>query len=475
MSYDAQYPFLAGDSAMARLLRAHDWSGSDVGPPSAWPQSLRSVVHLMLGSGFPMFVAWGPNLEMLYNDAYAEILGRKHPASVGAPFRSVWYDILDDILPLVDRALAGETFLMENLLLRMRRKGYEEDTWFTFSYSPVLDDAGRTAGFYCACAETTATVLAERHQRAEQERLQALFQQAPGFICVTRGPEHVFEVVNPRYRQLINQREVLGQRVRDALPEVIEQGYADLMDTVYRTGQPYVGRSERVTLTDAKGAPTEAFVDFVYQPLTDAKGQVSGIFAYGHDVTEQRRAQEALLAFSNSIPAIAWEAAPDGKLRRFNTQWEVYTGQAEPSALDFGWESALHPEDARRLWEVWKAAREAASEWQAEHRLCRRDGQWRWFLTRAVPQLDANGRVLRWFGTTTDIEEAGGRRSGCARPTSRRMNSWRPWRTSCATRWRRSAPPYTCCRCRRRRRGPGPARCRSSAARCRTWGGCWTT
>src|SRR5689334_5114769 len=131
MQPSSRAAFLAGDSAMARLLRAHDWAGSAVGPPAEWPQSLRSVVHLMLGSGFPMFVAWGPDLEMLYNDAYAEILGRKHPASLGAPFERVWFDILDDIMPFVRRALAGETFLMENLPLRMQRKGEheEEDTW----------------------------------------------------------------------------------------------------------------------------------------------------------------------------------------------------------------------------------------------------------------------------------------------------------------------------------------------------------
>ena len=78
--------FLAGDSAMARMMRDHDWSDTAVGDPHDWPQSLRSVVNLMLGSGFPMFVAWGPNLEMLYNDGYAEVLGRKHPASLGAEF-----------------------------------------------------------------------------------------------------------------------------------------------------------------------------------------------------------------------------------------------------------------------------------------------------------------------------------------------------------------------------------------------------
>src|SRR4051794_19158692 len=128
---------LAGDSTMARLMRAHDWSASPLGPPQQWPQSLRSVVSLMLGSGFPMFVAWGPSLAMLYNDSYADILGKKHPAGLGRPFREVWYDILEDIMPLVNRALGGETFYVENLLLRMQRRGYEEDTWFTFSYSPV--------------------------------------------------------------------------------------------------------------------------------------------------------------------------------------------------------------------------------------------------------------------------------------------------------------------------------------------------
>jgi PAS domain-containing protein len=283
--------FLVGDSAMARLLRAHDFSRSDVGAPHEWPQSLRSVVNLMLGSGFPMFVAWGPRLEMLYNDGYAEILGRKHPASVGAPFERVWHDILTDIMPFVRRALAGETFFMENLPLRMKRKGEEEDTWFTFSYSPVVDEQGQTSGFYCACAETTSTVLAERHQRLQQERLQALFAQAPGFLAVVRGPEHVFEVVNPGYVRLIGHREVVGRTVRDALPEVVAQGFVELLDRVYRTGQAYQGHGVHAMLDRGPGgAPSEVILDFVYQPLLDPAGQVDGIFVYGHEVTEQHRA-----------------------------------------------------------------------------------------------------------------------------------------------------------------------------------------
>jgi PAS domain S-box-containing protein len=407
MQTEPQPAFLAGDSAMVRLMRAHDFSRSDIGVPQGWPQSLRSVVNLMLGSGFPMFVAWGPKLEMLYNDGYAEILGRKHPASLGAPFERVWYDILTDIMPFVRRALAGETFFIENLPLRMKRKGEEEDTWFTFSYSPVVDEQGATAGFYCACAETTSTVLAEHRQRLQQERLQALFAQAPGFLAVVRGPEHVFEVVNPGYLQLIGHRDIVGRSVRDALPEVVAQGFVELLNRVYRTGHAYQGHGVHATLNrEPGGAASEVILDFVYQPLLDPAGKVDGIFVYGHEVTEQHRAQEALLAFSNSIPAIAWEATPAGKLERFNSQWEAYTGQPEAQALVYGWSQALHPEDAQGLWETWRSARDAAREWHAEHRLRGADGSWRWFLTRGVPQLDSAGRVLRWFGTTSDIEEA---------------------------------------------------------------------
>jgi len=293
MENSPQPAFLAGPSTMARMMREHDWVSSAVGHPRAWPQSLRSVVNLMLGSGFPMFVAWGPTLEMLYNDAYAEILGRKHPASLGTAFEKVWYDILEDIMPLVNRALAGETFFIENLPLRMQRKGYDEDTWFTFSYSPVLDEAGRTAGFYCACTETTGMVLAERYQRAEQERLQALFQQAPGFVAVLRGPQHVFEVTNPGYAQLTAHRPLLGRPLNEAMPETVEQGFVALLDEVYRSGKPYVGRAAQVLLEDEPGRPPrEAYVDFVYQPLTDRAGRVDGIFVYGYEVTEQQRAQD---------------------------------------------------------------------------------------------------------------------------------------------------------------------------------------
>jgi hypothetical protein len=120
------------------------------------------VLDLMLSSRFPMFVAWGPELGFLYNEAYAAILGAKHPEAMGKPFRAVWPEIWDDISPLVDTALGGEATWSENLPLVMLRNGYPEQTYYTFSYSPLRDGSGHVAGMFCACTETTGEILAER-------------------------------------------------------------------------------------------------------------------------------------------------------------------------------------------------------------------------------------------------------------------------------------------------------------------------
>jgi hypothetical protein len=183
--------FLSGGGQMGAIMRAHDWSRSPLGSPAHWPQSLRSVVGLLLNSQFPMFVAWGSDLGFLYNDAYAQVLDGKHPQALGARFFDIWSEIWPDISPLIDAAMAGEASFRENLPLLMNRRGYDEQTWFTFSYSPVRDESGRVAGLFCACSETTDTVLTQRRVEDEHERMIDMFRQAPGFMAMLSGPDHV--------------------------------------------------------------------------------------------------------------------------------------------------------------------------------------------------------------------------------------------------------------------------------------------
>ncbi|WP_322403074.1 hybrid sensor histidine kinase/response regulator [Massilia luteola] len=289
--------FLSGGGEVGAMMRAHDWSGSPLGHPRTWPQALRTVVGLMLNSKFPMFVAWGPELGFLYNDSYRDVLGAKHPAALGGRFHDIWSEIWHDIGPLTERALGGEATYADRLYLVMNRHGYDEPTWFTFSYSPVRDERGNIAGMYCACVEVTDQVLAEKYRNEENERLRGLFAQAPGIMAVLRGPEHVFELTNQSYMQLVGHRPVVGKAAREALPEIVGQGFLELLDRVYTTGEPFVGHALPVRLQrEPEGPPEERYIDFVYQPIRDENGQVTGIFVEGSDVTARKLVEDELRA-----------------------------------------------------------------------------------------------------------------------------------------------------------------------------------
>lgn len=298
-SYSAS-AFLEGGGTVGAMMREHDWSQSPLGPPDRWPQSLRTVVSLLLNSKFPMFVAWGKDLGFLYNDAYAEILAAKHPRALGARFYDIWSEIWPDIWPLIEGAMAGEASYRENLPLTMNRRGFEEETWFTFSYSPVRDESGGVGGMFCAVEETTAQVLGERHRRAETDRLREMFEQAPSYIAVVRGPDHVFELANAAFHAMVGRQRLVGLSYREALPEIDRQGFTARLDLVRATGKPFVGRSMTAMIERATG-PVERVIDFIFQPIRAADGTVSGIFIEGNDITERARADAEVRRFAKEL------------------------------------------------------------------------------------------------------------------------------------------------------------------------------
>jgi PAS domain S-box-containing protein len=266
-----------------------------LGVPEAWPQPLKTIVGVMLGSNQPMFVAWGLQRTLLYNDAYSEILADKHPNALGGDFLEVWSEIRSDLAPMVEEAYSGRPVHMDDIQLVVLRRGHAEEAHFAFSYTPVRNEAGQVAGMFCACTETTAQVLADRHAVAERERLERMFEQAPGFMAMLRGPEHRIELTNPAYQRLIGHRDVLGRTVAEALPEAAEQGYVELLDRVYRTGEAFTSAGAVYSVQAAPGGRSdERHVDFVYQPVRGADGAVEGIFVEGSDITERVRAEAAL-------------------------------------------------------------------------------------------------------------------------------------------------------------------------------------
>lgn len=304
LSFVPAHAFLANGGDVGALMRGHDWSTSPLGSPETWPQSLRTIVSMMLNSKFPMFLAWGPELGLLYNDAYAEILGSKHPKALGCRFEDVWAEIWTEILPIIEQALEGHAVYYENLPFTMNRTGNDEKAWFTFSYSPVRDEHGCVGGMFCACTETTEQVLAENHRTEELTRLQYLFQQAPGIIAVLRGPHHIFDIANSSYLRLVGDRDILGKTVREALPELAGQGFFELLDEVYATGKPYFGNEVSVMLQrQFNSALEERYVNFIYQPTFDHRGNITGIFVEGSDVTESVKVHQALQKSESELRA----------------------------------------------------------------------------------------------------------------------------------------------------------------------------
>jgi PAS domain S-box-containing protein len=155
--------FFSARSEMGALMRAHDWASTPLGPPAAWPQSLKTVVRILLTSRFAMWMAWGPKLTFLCNDAYRPTLGVKGEWALGASSKTVWAEIWPDIGPRIDSVLrTGVATYDENLLLFLERSGYPEETYHTFSYSPLADDGGKIVGMLCVVTEVSERVIGER-------------------------------------------------------------------------------------------------------------------------------------------------------------------------------------------------------------------------------------------------------------------------------------------------------------------------
>jgi PAS domain S-box-containing protein len=414
LSLPADLSFLTGGGKMAELMMRYNWEDSPLGPPRDWSATLRAALGLILPAQAEIVLFWGSDFLALYNDAYAPTIGSKHPRALGRPAREGWSELWDDLGPLLRRVFeTGQTFSAKDRPFYIERHGVGETVYFDVSYSAVREADGKVGGVLCIVGETTVRVHAQQQITGERERLAQLFQQAPGFMALLEGPNHVFGFVNPAYQRLIGHRAVVGHPLREALPEVIGQGFLALLDRVYTTGEPYKGKAIAVTLRRVPGAdPESRILDFVYQPIKNASGDVMGIFVEGTDVTDAVRAEAELRAsevqfrsFAQAIPNHFWTSPPDGQLDWFNDQVSAYSGMRPDELGGGGWAAMIHPDDLTVAQQRWRSALSSGEIYETEFRLKRRDGIFRWHLARAVPIRDTEGQIIRWVGTNTDIQD----------------------------------------------------------------------
>ncbi len=588
-----------GDGEMASLMRAKDWTQTALGPVEDWPEALRIAVRILLTSKFDMWLGWGKDVSFLYNDAYRPTLGSKHPASLGAPTETLWAEIWAEVGPLIRQVYEqGEATWSEAMLLLLERNGYTEETYHTFSYSPIVEDDGHVGGLLCTVVEETERVItgrrleglrvlatglttiaspqdvvtvahaaleanprdlpfsltylfegrraqlvdqtgfhaghpaladrveldrpgrwplesphaildvselsdlplgawqrppqraivvplegqggdpargalvvglnphllpdaayigyldllagqiaaglasAESHEAtrrlaatlaeaaqlreeaaaalrtanarlahevesrtAERDRLRALFERAPGFMCTLSGPDHVFEFMNASYLQLIGHRDLIGMPVRQALPEVDGQGFFEILDEVYATGQPFVGQNMPVDLQREPGSLLEKrYLDLVYQPVVEPDGTVSGIFAEGHDVTEQVRSEQALRELNADLErqviertqarGMTWQLSPDllgalnadGYFETSNPAWKTVLGWTESEVASMSIFELLHPDDVERTRAGFQLTQLGQPAIRFPNRYRCKDGGYRWISWVGIPE-----------------------------------------------------------------------------------------
>ncbi|WP_458094052.1 PAS domain-containing protein [Roseomonas sp. WA12] len=312
------FPFLASGGCMGVLFRGFDWAATPLGPVEEWPQSLRTAVCLMLHARQPMFIAWGPELTFLYNDDYRPVLGSKDPDALGKPFQTVWSDIWAQFGPLVQQVMGGEALSFEDLPIPMQRNGYLEETFFSFSYTPIHDEGGRIVGIFCACTETTSKVRGERALRANEAQLEALvtartaernriWQVSRDMLLVT-DQDGTWLSANPSWTRVLGweEHELLG-RVSEWLEHPQDREKTRLERARLTAGKESAAFENRLRRRDG----TYRVLSWTAVPAEDR------IYCVARDVTEERSRDATLFLYEHIIQS---DVAP---ICAFDTEYRL--------------------------------------------------------------------------------------------------------------------------------------------------------
>jgi PAS domain S-box-containing protein len=424
----------AGTSETAALVRTFDWAATPLGPIGAWPARLRTLVDTILRAPVGMALIWGERGTMIYNDEYAKVCGSRHPATLGATVREAWPEAWEFNGAMLKACLAGQDQVFRAAHFVLDRNGAAQDSWFDLYYAPVVGDDGQVCGVMATVIETTAQMLAEferdgherqlkqlnaelDEQRAQLERanqrlaadtafLSGLFHQAPSFMAVLLGPDHVYQLANLSYQRLVRHRDILGKPVRIALPEVEGQGFIAILDQVYASGEPFYGKNLDVLLDSPGGAQDRVMLDFVYQPLKDDRGATYGIFVEGIDVTAHSIAEERLRVAQEAgeVGTFEWYPAT-GELvvsETYRRMWGLAPDTVVTAELLFG---LIDPADRHQSGPHRLGSHDNPLEY-AEFRIARADtGEQRWIARKGQAFGESPQGQPRYLGVVFDVTD----------------------------------------------------------------------
>lgn len=433
---------------MAERIRAFDWASTPLGPIAGWPETLRFLVRLCENSSFPTALYWGPEFRLIYNDAWSSIPGERHPDALGRPAETVWRDIWHIIGPQFREVIeTGKGLAFFDQLLPMERGGTIQDTYWNYSFTPVIGPDGKVEGILNQGNEITGAVHAERRQSfqvalADELRRQEEPSEVKAAAAALLG-RHL-GAVRVGFAEVDESRDWLEVRqdwtCSEAIPSL--QGRSAALSELPPEAVVLLRRGETIAVADVNLVPDDASEGdrllgdqlgvraVVTVPLV-REGQLRGLlFVHEPEPRQWKRSEVAIIrdtaertwaAFERSVaqqslrasedhyrnavelnPQVTWTAEPDGQLNRVSRRWLDWTGT---TGLGTTWADGLHPEDRQRTFEAWGHCVATGDFYDIEHRVQFRDGSYRWARSRAYPRRDEAGAILLWYGTTEDIHD----------------------------------------------------------------------
>ncbi len=420
--------WLQGDSLMRRQILAFDWSATPLGALADWPQSLRTLVQLLLQSRQPMYLAWGPELVSIYNDGYIPILGDKHPQGLGQPLQALWTEIPADFELMLAAVWRGEAQYFEDMPVALAERPSQPRGWFTFSWTPVHDEDGQVQGFFCAATETTERMLASTRLAQVMELMDAMerslqigsweLDMASGqMVCSAgmlrlhgldpAGPaprlEQWLEMLHPEEAGLRDSTNRNKTDPNERLKEyriVTPQGETRWMGSVVlpeqnEHGQHALVRGITFDLTQNKALEQDQLS--LAKLINDNLGMVRALRA------QREQLDMALEAADLGV----WEFDPVAKTFTADHHfWRMLGDEHERSPVPLQrWQSSIHPDDLEQTLQALDAHLQGNTEaYLAEYRIRHGMGHWIWVMAQGKVMLrDPQGQPLRAIGTIQDI------------------------------------------------------------------------
>ncbi|WP_106640559.1 sensor histidine kinase [Allosphingosinicella vermicomposti] len=434
--------------SMREAINQFDWASTSLGPKGEWPAALRFAVDLCLRSPLPISIYWGPDLCLLYNDAWMAAAGDRHPGALGRPAKEVWADLWDRFGPQFETVWrTGDAVSADAMLLPVVRDGWRSDYYWTYALTPLIGEDGVIAGILSQGADMTGAVLAQRRLAFQVRLADALRNGASADAVKATAARLLGEHLSASrvgYSEVDLEQQTLSTSTdwtRDpSIPSLV--GVSRMLGAFGETSHEWLLDGQPLAVTDHRIDPRTADPEIqatfdgigvramIVVPLI-GQGVLRAIL-YVHDVKPrewaaadieiardtaertweavQRAQSEQSLRESEDHyrhavelnPQVTWTATPEGRINRVSSRWEDWTGT---SGIGESWSAAVHPDDLARTAAAWEQSLRTSTPLDAESRIKRQDGTYRWVRSRAYPRFAADGSVCLWYGTTEDIHE----------------------------------------------------------------------